>query len=106
MAREIKAKRPSGMQPSHPGAILRDDVLPALAITTTEAARLLGVSRQSLHAILSGRSGITPAMALRIGKLCGNGPDIWLRMQQAHDLWHAQRKMAEEIAAIPTRRAA
>jgi addiction module HigA family antidote len=86
--------------------MLREDVFPALHLTVTGASRLLGVSRQSLHAILAERSSITPDMALRLGKLCGNGPGLWLRMQQAHDLWRAERSLAETLAAIPTLQAA
>jgi addiction module HigA family antidote len=92
-------------EPTHPGAILREDVLPALRVSAA-AARALGVSRQALHGVLSERAAVAPEMAVRIGKLCGNGPGIWLRMQQARDLWHAERDMADAIAAIPTMRAA
>jgi addiction module HigA family antidote len=93
-------------QPTHPGALLREDVLPALGITVIDAAQKLGISRQSLHAVLSERSGITVEMAVRLGKLCGNGPGLWLRMQQARDLWQAEREMAEVVSAIPTLRVA
>ena len=92
-------------QPTHPGALLREDVLPALGLPVLRAAAALGVSRQALHAILAERSGVTPEMAVRLGKLCGNGPGLWLRMQQTHDLWRAERAMAEAVAAIPTLRA-
>jgi len=61
----------------HPGALLREDVLPALRVSVTPAAEKLGVSRQTLHAILAERAAITPEMAMRIGKFCFNGPDIW-----------------------------
>ena len=87
--------------PAHPGAILRLDVLPALGLTVTGAARELGVSRQTLHRIMAGTHPVTTEMALRLGKFCGNGPEIWLRMQQAHDLWHAQRRMKKELGKIP-----
>jgi antitoxin HigA-1 len=89
-------------QPSHPGALLREGVLPALRLTVKATAEKLGVSRQTLHAILSERSSITPEMAVRLGKLCGDGPDIWLRMQMAHDLWQAKRDLAETVKRIPT----
>ena len=88
-------------QPTHPGEILREDVLPALRLSVTEAARQLRVTRQTLHRILSGRSAVTPEMAVRLGKFCGNGPDFWLRMQQAHDLWRAQERLRAEIEKIP-----
>ena len=87
--------------PTHPGEILREDVLPALNLSVTEAARQLRVTRQTLHRILSGRSGISAEMAVRLGKFCGNGPGLWLRMQQAHDLWHAEQRLREELEMIP-----
>jgi addiction module HigA family antidote len=71
-------------------------------MTVTAAAKKLGVSRQTLHAILSERSAVTPEMAVRLGKFCGDGPDIWLRMQMAHDLWQAKRDLAESVKQIPT----
>jgi antitoxin HigA-1 len=99
---EYKVKGPPAWRPSHPGVLLREEILPALRLTVTEAAELLGVSRQTLHAILSARSAVTPEMAVRLGKLCGDGPGIWLRMQQAHDLWKAERDLADVVKKIPT----
>jgi addiction module HigA family antidote len=93
-------------QPTHPGAILRKDVLPALQLSVKDAAETLNISRQTLHAILSERSGITAGMAVRIGKLCGNGPTLWMRMQAAHDLWLAEHALADEVSRIPTLKAA
>src|SRR5690349_8184063 len=92
-------------QPTHPGEILREDVLPALRLTVSDAAAKLGVSRQTLHSILAEKASITPAMAMRIGKLCGNGPGLWLRMQVARDLWAAERELTNAVKAIPTLRA-
>ncbi|MBV8201852.1 MAG: HigA family addiction module antidote protein [Acidobacteria bacterium] len=87
--------------PTHPGAFLRDDVLPSLEVTVSEAARQLRVTRQTLHRILSGRSGISPEMAVRLGKFCGNGASQWLGMQHAYDLWHAERRLHDELKKIP-----
>ncbi|MGH7340785.1 MAG: HigA family addiction module antitoxin [Candidatus Rokuibacteriota bacterium] len=87
--------------PTHPGEILRADVLPALNLSVAEAARQLRVTRQTLHRVLSGRSGVSAEMAMRLGKFCGNGPGLWLRMQQAHDLWHAEQRLREELDKIP-----
>lgn len=98
---EYIAKRPRHA-PTHPGAILREDVLPALGISVTEMAKHLHVTRQQLHRILAEKAGISPEMAVRLGKLCGNGPSLWLEMQTAHDLWHAKRKLGRGIASIPT----
>ncbi len=93
-------------RPSHPGALLREDVMPALGISISSAADKLGISRQMLHGILSEKYAVTPEMAVRIGKLCGNGPRVWLAMQQAHDLWQAEHDLAAEIEGIPTLTAA
>jgi addiction module HigA family antidote len=95
-----------GRKPTHPGAVLREDVLPALQLSVAAAAQALGISRQLLHGIVAERRPITPEMALRLGKLCGDGPDLWLRMQQARDLWDLRREMADELAHIRTVRAA
>jgi antitoxin HigA-1 len=91
-----------GLKPMHPGELLREDVLPALGRSRTEIARLLGVSRQTLHSIVTERAPVTPEMALRIGKLCGNGPELWLALQSRYDLDRLGKAKHEEIAAIPT----
>ena len=101
MTREYPANRPK-RAPSHPGALLREIVLPALKMSVTDAADHLRVTRQQLHRILAEESGISPEMALRLGKFCGNGPDLWIGMQQAHDLWHASRKLGREVEHIPS----
>lgn len=105
MAREYKAKAPA-LMPTHPGELLREDVLPASGLTVAAAAKALGVSRQTLHGVLACRQSVTPDMALRLGKLFGNGPELWLRMQQAHDLWEAERRLAAVLAQIQTVHAA
>ena len=89
------------MTPVHPGEILKEDVLPNLQLTVSEAARQLGVSRQSLHRIMASQQPVTVEMALRLGKFCGNGPEIGLRMQQAYDLFFAEQRLHGEIASIP-----
>jgi addiction module HigA family antidote len=88
-------------RPTHPGAILREDVLPALGLSISEAARQLGVTRQTLHRILAEKVSVTPEMAARLGRFCGNGPGIWLLMQQACDLWRAERELRSELEQIP-----
>jgi antitoxin HigA-1 len=90
------------LPPMRPGELLREDVLPALGRSRAEIARLLGVSRQTLHAILTERAPVTPEMALRIGKLCGNGPELWLNLQTRYDIDRLSRSKREEIDAIPT----
>ena len=108
--REAPLPKPTTLNPAHipthPGAILREDVLPALRLPVTDAGRALGISRQALHAILAEKAAITPAMAARLGKLCGNGPIIWLRLQQARDLWLVERDLATELRKITTLKAA
>ena len=97
---EYAVKRPLKRPPLHPGEIVREDVLPALGLSVSEAARRLGISRQQLHRVLACTHPITTDMALRLGKLAGNGPGLWLRMQQAYDVWHAERRLKEELARI------
>ena len=95
-----------GLAPMHPGEMLREDVLPALGRPKTEIARLLGISRQTLYDILNEKQPITAQMALRIGKLCGNGPDIWIRLQMRYDLQIAERELGDALDKIPLLRAA
>ena len=90
--------------PTHPGVLLKDTVLPALNLPKAEIARLLGISRQSLYDILAGAQPVTPTTAVKLGKLCGNGPLVWLNMQIAHDLWAAEREV--DVSNIPTLRRA
>jgi len=97
-----KRKTGRGLPPMHPGELLREDIVPALGRTRAEIARLLGVSRQTLYAILTERAPVTPEMALRLGKLCGNGPELWLNLQTRYDLERLRKKKRAEIAAIPT----
>ena len=93
-----------GLPPMHPGELLREEILPALDRPKTEIAKLLGVSRQTLYDVLQERQPVTPGMALRLGKLCGNGPRLWLNLQSAYDLWHAERRI--DTRKIPTLHAA
>ena len=97
---------PCGLAPMHPGEMLREDVLPALGRPKTEIARLLGISRQTLYDILNERQPITAQMALPIGKLCGNGPGIWMRLQTRYDLEIAERELGDALDEIPLLRAA
>ena len=69
-------------------------------------ARLLGISRQTLHSILTERQPVTPLMALKLGKLCGNGPDLWVRLQARYDLERLAKEKRAEIDAVPTIEAA
>ncbi len=98
--------RHPSLVPRHPGALLREVVLPSLGMPVKDVAERLHVTRQTLHRILAETAAVTPEMALRIGAFCGNGPEIWLGMQQAYDLWHAARSLKNEIARIKPAKAA
>ena len=89
--------------PTHPGVFFAEDVLPALGRrTVVEIASLLGVSRQTLHRVMSGTAAISPDLALRLGKLCGNGPELWLNMQARFDASEARRRLGKKLDKIPT----
>jgi addiction module HigA family antidote len=94
-----KLTRDPRRQPAHPGALLREIILPAIGKPKAEIARALGVSRETLYKVLGERQSITPDLAARLGKLCGNGPALWLRMQAAYDAWLAA---SVDVSGIPT----
>jgi antitoxin HigA-1 len=77
--------------PPHPGEVLKTLCLEPLNLTVTEAARSLGVSRKTLSAILNGRAGISPEMAVRLSMAFDTSPESWLNQQLQHDLWHAEK---------------
>ena len=86
--------RAKNRRPTHPGAILREDVLPSLNITQTELADRLGVSRRTVSQILHEHRPLTPDMAIRLAHFLDTTPESWLNMQQALDMWELQRKNA------------
>jgi len=94
--------------PIHPGVIFADIAMPELRKTRTvaEIATLLGVSRQNLYRVMAGEVSITPDVAARLGKLCGNGAGVWLRLQANYDAWEATHRLKNELAKIPTVRVA
>ena len=94
------AKRGKNRCPTHPGALLRDEIIPATGRTKSEIAELLGISRQHLYDILQERKPVSPTVAVRLGKLFGDGAGIWTRMQAAYDTWQAER--TEDVSRIPT----
>ena len=98
------AKRNPNRPPTHPGFLLADTVLPATGKTKSEIARLLGISRQQLYAILDEKAPVSPAVAVKLGKLFGNGPGLWARMQAAYDIWQAEQQT--DLSKIPTLTAA
>ena len=77
--------------PVHPGLIVRHDCLEPLDLSVTEAAKVLGVSRQALNNVVNGRAGISPEMAIRLTKAFGSTPETWLHMQLAYDLAAARK---------------
>lgn len=92
-----------GLRPVHPGAVLREDVLPALAIPKTEVADALRISRETLYKILREQAPVTPSMALRLGKAFGNSPEFWLNLQQAYDvamLAKTEEKVLKEVRTL------
>lgn len=93
--------------PPHPGETLREDILPALHLTVSEAAEQLGVTRTALSRVLHGHTGISPDMAMRIEKWLGDdrggSADKWLRMQASYDMWHA-RQRADSLKVTPAPR--
>jgi addiction module HigA family antidote len=87
----IRNLRDPKRKPTHPGEVLRMDVLPALEISQTELAKRLGVSRLSVSELLLEKRAMSADMALRVAKLTNTSPESWLRMQEAVDLWELQR---------------
>ena len=90
--------------PPHPGETLKEDVLPALGLTVTQAAEQLGVARVTLSRMINGRAAISAEMAIRLAQWLGGSAEIWLRLQLQYDLWHAEKnskikiKPAESLA--------
>jgi len=90
---EYPAKRNPDRCPTHPGMLLRDDIIPALNMNKGLVAEALCISRQHLYDIMNERKPVSPEVAVRLGKAFGDGPEVWLRMQAAHDAWHAARNV-------------
>lgn len=90
--------------PPHPGETLREDVLPALNLSVTDAASALGVTRVALSRVLNGRAAISPEMALRLERWLGvdhgGRAEIWLRMQAAHDLAAAEKATRSTLKKV------
>jgi addiction module HigA family antidote len=89
------------VRPVHPGEVI-SDVLEDLEMTQTRFAEILGVSRRSVNQIVLGQRPITVDMAIRIGKALGNGPQLWLNLQQKVDIWDAVQKHSEEYEKVST----
>jgi len=92
--------------PPHPGSSIRADCLEPRRLTVTEAAKALGVSRQTLDGIINGRSAISPRMAIRLDKAFGGGAETWMRLQAAYDLArmarHVDKTQLKRITGVVT----
>ena len=87
----MKSLRDPKRKPTHPGELLREDVLPAIKMTQTELAKRLGVSRLSVSELLLEKRALSADMAVRVGRLTNTTPESWLRMQEAVDLWKLEQ---------------
>jgi addiction module HigA family antidote len=97
----MRTIRDRNRRPTHPGAMLREDVLPALSMTQTELAQLLGVSRMSVSELLLEKRSLSPMMASRIARLLNTTPESWLLMQQAVDLWEVRQDHSQLQGVVP-----
>jgi addiction module HigA family antidote len=92
------------MEPSHPGELLRETVLPALGMTVKDVAAHLGVSRAALSELVNEKRSVSLDMARRLGQAFGNGARFWLALQMQYDLWHAEHSAkAGSITVKPLR---
>jgi addiction module HigA family antidote len=92
----------NGLPPVHPGEIIKEDVLAPAGLSVTAAAKALGVSRQMLHGILAGRKPLSAVMCLKVSRLFGGSPEVWMRLQAAYDLKMAaqNKKVMKRVARI------
>ena len=95
-------ERKNRLPPVHPGEIIKLDILPSVGLSVTAAAKALGVSRQMLHDIMAGRKPLSAVMCLRVSRLFGSTPELWMRLQAAYDLKKAERdkKVMARVARI------
>jgi addiction module HigA family antidote len=100
--REKVMERRNGLPPVHPGEIIKEDILPSVGLSVTAAAKALGVSRQMLHDILGERKPLSAVMCLKVSRLFGGSPEVWMRLQAVYDLKKAERnrKVMERVARI------
>jgi addiction module HigA family antidote len=94
------------VRPTHPGEMLREDFLPDYGLTVTSLAEALGVSRQTMNELLRERRAVSPEMALRLSRLFGNSPELWLNAQRAVDLWDAAKALKTQVKSIKPLKAA
>jgi addiction module HigA family antidote len=99
--KEVMARK-NGLPPVHPGEIIKEDILPSVGLSVTAAAKALGVSRQMLHDILAGRKPLSAVMCLKVARLFGGSPEVWMRLQAAYDLKKSEqnKKVMARVARI------
>ena len=92
----------NALPPVHPGEIIKQDILPSVGLSVTAAAKALGVSRQMLHDILAERRPLSAIICLKIARLFGSSPEVWMRLQAAYDLKKAaqNKKVMARVARI------
>jgi addiction module HigA family antidote len=83
--------------PPHPGETLKEDILPALGLTVTDAAEQLGVSRVALSRVINGHAAISAELAIRLAQWLGGSAEVWLRVQLQYDLWQAEQKSTAKV---------
>ena len=95
-------ERKNALPPVHPGEVIKQDILPSVGLSVTAAAKALGVSRQMLHDILAERKPLSAVMCLKVARLFGSSPDVWMRLQAAYDLKKAEqnKEVMERVARI------
>src|SRR5271169_879413 len=100
--REEPMARKNRLPPTHPGEIIREDILPEVGLSVTAVAKALGVSRQMLHDILAERKPLSAIMCLKVARLFGSTPEFWMRLQAEYDLKKAaqNKKVMERVARI------
>jgi len=103
---EFKVTRPLKRPPTHPGELMREVLAEHLKLPIAQAARRMKISRPSLYAVLNGDGAVTADMALRFARLVGGRPELYLHMQEAHDLWHAEQRLAKILRQIEPAQAA
>jgi len=86
--------------PPHPGEVLKDGVFADTGVTVTAAAKALGVTRAALSRVLNGKAAVSADMALRLAQWLNTGPEVWLNMQAAYDLWQARQKPRPKIKPL------
>ena len=94
------------VRPTHPGEVLREDYMPDYGLTVAALARALDVSRQTVNELLRERRAVSPGMALRLARLFGNTPELWLNAQRDVDLWDAERSISAQVEQITPLRVA